>query len=118
MSAWALLPPYSGPKLNTETRVEIADHVVPSIVLIVVSLAVLVVRQRRDAPPAFPLVAGFLVTLAGLWMVATHVPLVRQAARGEVGVSWGGAVYHTAPSLAVLVLGLVWIGAYWSEAPS
>lgn len=118
MSAWAFLPPYSGPKLNTEMRVEVADHVVPSIVLLAVSLAVLALRRRRDAPPALPLVAGFLVTLAGLWMVATHVPLVGQAARGEVGVSWGGAIYHSAPSLAVLVLGLVWIGAYWSEAPS
>jgi len=116
ISAWALIPPYSGPKLNTETRVEVADHVVPSLVLIAVSLVILVVSRRKaETTAGFSLVAGFLVSLAGLWMVATHVPLVAQAMRGESGVTWGGALYHFTPSLAVLILGLLWVGAYWSE---
>ena len=117
MSAWAVLPPYSGPKLNTETRVEVVDHVVPSIILIAASLIVLVVSRRKaETAAGFSLVAGFLVALAGLWMVATHVPLVAQANRGEVG--WGATLYHFTPSLAVLVLGLVWVGAHWSETSS
>jgi len=117
MSAWAVLPPYSGPKLNTETRVEVADHVVPSIILIAASLIVLLLsRQKAETAGSVSLAAGFLVVLAGLWMVATHVPLVAQANRGEVG--WGATVYHFTPSLAVLVLGLVWVGAHWSETSS
>ncbi|MBA2752672.1 MAG: hypothetical protein H0U41_10660 [Actinobacteria bacterium] len=84
--AWAVLPPYSGPKLNTETRVEVADHVVPSLVLIAVSLVILVVSRRRaETAAGLSLVAGFLVALAGLWMVVTHVPLVAQAMRGRAG---------------------------------
>jgi len=119
ISAWALIPPYSGPKLNTETRVEVADHVVPSLVLIAVSLVILVVSRRKaETAAGLSLVAGFLVALAGLWMVATHVPLVAQAMRGESGVTWGGALYHFTPSLVVLLLGLVWVGAYWSETPA
>jgi hypothetical protein len=118
MSAWALLPPYSGPELNTETRVEVADHVVPSLVLIAVSAVALLLTRRKEASTTGGLVAGFLVALSGLWMVATHVPLVAQAARHEVGVTWGATAYHFLPSLAVLVLGLVWVGAYWSDAPA
>jgi len=115
ISAWALIPPYSGPKLNTETRVEVADHVVPSLVLIAVSLVILVSRRKAETAAGFSLVAGFLVSLAGLWMVVTHVPLVAQAMRGESGVTWGGALYHFTPSLVVLILGLLWVGAHWSE---
>lgn len=116
ISAWALIPPYSGPKLNTETRVEVADHVVPSIILIAASLIVLLLSRRRaETAAGLSLVAGFLVALAGLWMVVTHVPLVAQAMRGESGVTWGGALYHFTPSLVVLILGLLWVGAHWSE---
>lgn len=118
MSVWALLPPYSGPGLNTETRVEVADHVIPSLVLIVASMTVLVSSRRRAITGALSLGSGFLVALAGLWMVATHLPLLAQAANGTNAVTWSAAIYHFAPSLAVLVLGLVWVGAYWSEAPA
>jgi hypothetical protein len=118
MSAWALLPPYSGPKLNTETRVEVADHVVPAIVMIVVSVTIILLSRKRAPTGTVSLVAGFLISLAGLWMVATHVPLLGQAARGTNDVTWAAGAYHFAPSLAVLILGLVWVGAHWSEAPS
>ncbi len=117
MAAWALLPPYSGPALNTEMRVEVADHVIPALVMTTVSVAVIVLgRQRKEPLPTLSLVAGALVLLAGLWMVSTHVPLVAQATRGEV--TWSATVYHAAPSLAVLALGLVWVVAHWSDAPS
>ena len=114
MAAWAFLPPYSGPELNTEMRVEIADHVIPAVVLAAVSVALMVLRPRLARLPGVPLGAGFVVVLAGLWMVSTHVPLVGQATRGEA--PWSGTVYHTAPSLAVLGLGLVWVVAHWSDA--
>lgn len=114
VAAWALLPPYTGPEIGTSTRVEVADHVVPAVVMIALSVAALA-TARRPAPGLFPLVAGAGVLLAGLWMTATHVPLVAQATRDEVAV--GAAAYHTAPGLAVLALGVVWVAAHWGDAP-
>ncbi len=118
MAVWALLPPYTGPELNTEMRVEIADHVIPGLVVAAVSMTVMLLPRREVPRPevlsALPLVAGFVVLLAGLWMVSTHVGLVAQATRGEI--PWSATVYHAAPSVAVLLLGLVWAVANWSEA--
>ena len=54
-------------------------------------------------------VAGLVVILAGLWMTATHVPLLAQAGRHEV--TWGAAWYHSTPGLFVLAVGLVWAAA-------
>lgn len=112
--AWALLPPYTGPALATSTRVEIADHVVPGIVMLLTSIAVLGAARGRSLPVTALLAAGLTVSLAGLWMTSTHLPLVLQAARAEA--PWAAAIYHTAPGLAVLALGFIWARSYWSEA--
>ena len=114
---WAVIPPYVGPELNNlNTKVEIADHVVPSIAMLAVSVAVLVRARRPVGDQSFPLVAGFVVLLAGLWMTATHIPLVNQARRGEAGVTDTAAAWHTTPGVVVLLLGLVWVAAWWSAA--
>ena len=114
---WTFLPPYSGPALNTETRVEIADHVVPGVVVLAVSVAALVMTTRPPRRQSTLLLAsGFVILLAGLWMTATHVPLVAQASRQEV--TWEAALYHTAPGVAVVLLGLLWVFRYWSEVPA
>ena len=113
VAAWAVLPPYTGPEIGTSDRVEVADHVVPAVAMLALSL-VAMVRARRPARGLFPLVAGLGVLLAGLWMTATHVPLVAQATRDEV--SAGTAAYHTLPGLAVVAVGLVWVAAHWSDA--
>lgn len=113
VAAWAVLPPYTGPEIGTSTRVEVADHVVPAVLMIALSVAALA-TARRPAPGLFALVAGLGVLLAGLWMTATHVPLVAQATRDEVAA--GAAAYHTAPGLAVLALGVVWVAAHWGDA--
>lgn len=112
VGVWALLPPYTGPALNTEARVEIADHVVPGLVVIVASGATLLVQgwARRSG---IMFATGLLVTLAGFWMTATHVPLLAQATRDEAPM--GAAVYHTLPGLAVTALGLVWAARHRHE---
>ncbi len=116
IAAWAVLPPYSGPTINTSTRVEVADHVVPAILLVAVSVWGFLRVRGAPAPPdgSGMLVAGFGVLLAGLWMTATHVPLVAQARRDEV--SWAAANYHTLPGLVVLALGAVWVIRHWADA--
>lgn len=110
---WAVLPPYTGPELATEMRVEIADHVVPSILVLILSVVTLAMQRRRAVVGSFFLLAGLGVLLAGFWMVATHVPLVAQARRGEV--TGGVAAYHTAPGVAVTLLGVAWAALHWDD---
>lgn len=111
-SVVAVLPPYTASDIGTSMRVEVADHVVPAIVMVVLSLGALA-RRRRTTAGSFPLVAGVGVLLAGLWMTATHLPLVAQATRDEVDA--GIAAYHTVPGLLVLGFGIVWVAAHWSD---
>ena len=54
------------------------------------------------------------VLLAGLWMMATHLPLVAEATRGDA--PWPATIYHTSAALAVFGLGLLWATVTWSEA--
>ncbi len=115
VGAWAFLPPYTGPALNTAARVEFADHVVPGIVVVAISILALFAGSRGDAEPLL-FGAGLGVVLAGFWMTATHFPLVVQATRGEA--PWGATVYHSLPGLAVLLLGVAWAVAYRSEPTS
>ena len=110
---WGMLPRYLDSGLNTEDRVEVVDHVLPGIVVVVVSLIALGVARKAARPGPALFVAGLVVFLAGLFMFATHVPLVMQATRGEA--PWGGTVFHTSAALAVFGLGLLWASAYWSE---
>lgn len=110
--AWALLPRYSGPALNTAPGVEFADHVVPGVLVIGISMVSLLVARRRDADRLL-FAAGLGVVLAGFWMVATHLPLVLQATRQQA--PWAATAYHSTPSMAVLVLGVVWTVIYRSE---
>lgn len=109
---WAMLPRYLGPPLSTSDRVEIADHVVPGIVVLVASMAALVVNRRSSRDNFFHLAAAFAVGLAGFWMTATHAPLVVQAIRQEA--PWDATAFHTAPGLAVLGVGLLWAAVRWS----
>ena len=105
IGAWAVVPPYLGPALATDARVEIADHVVPAIVILALSTALVV---RRAAIPAIVMfAAGLTIALAGLWMFLTHVPLLAQAARGQAPVL--AVAWHSVPGVAVIVLGVVWV---------
>ena len=81
--------------------------------MLAVSSGVVLAAKLGHRQPTALLAGGFLVLLSGIWMTATHIPLVAQAGRGEVTAA--AAAYHTAPGLAVLVLGIVWVGCYWSE---
>lgn len=99
LAPWAAIPPYVDPSLRTAGRVEVADHVVPAVVA-TVSFAMLTVWTRADRMTTWMLGAGLVVVLAGLWMTLTHVPLVAQAAMGQV--PWRATVLHGVPCLAML----------------
>ncbi len=106
IGAWAVLPPYVGPALATEARVEVADHVIPAVVILALSLAALAAGRRAESPGTAMFAAGLTVALAGLWMFLTHVPLLAQAFRGQAPMS--AAVWHSLPGLAVIALGVTW----------
>lgn len=75
----------------------VVDHVVPRVV--VLSVAVLsLYRGRSD------FVAAGLSLLAGLWMFATHVPLLGQAMSGAA--PWVGSLWMFVPSALILGLSL------------
>ncbi len=100
-AVWAIVAPYTdglvGLQVNVRVAVEVADHVIPGIVAGVGAI-VLVIRPR------LALETGLLVSLAGAWMIATHVPLVVDAAKGAG--SMGAAVWHVAPGVALLISAL------------
>jgi hypothetical protein len=112
LSLCAVAPPYVGPAiglhLNVAQRVEVADHVVPG--LAAAGAVVLVILTRRSAQPNewIALAALGLVFLAGLWMTATHVPLLVQAADGRA--AWDASIFHAVwgPPIAVVSLWLLW----------
>jgi hypothetical protein len=114
---WATLPQWSGPKLSVSNSKEVADHVIPGIAVLLASLVGIYASRRPQGPGALRFMGGLAVLLAGLWMMATHIPLVAQTARGgDDAGTWAATIYHFSSALAVFGLGLLWATVTWSEA--
>ena len=114
---WATMPQWSGPKLNVDSSKEVADHVVPGVFVLLASLASIWAGRRPQGPGAIRFMGGLAVLLAGLWMMATHIPLLMQNLRNDPdAASWPATIYHTSSALAVFGLGLLWATVTWSEA--
>lgn len=111
----AVLPPYVGPHLATEARVEFVDHVVPGVVVLAVSAAALAAGRRLPRAGTAMFAAGLGIVLAGLWMVATHVPLVAQALRDQAPLV--ATVWHTTPGVMVTAFGALWALRHAGEHP-
>lgn len=111
IGAWGFAAPYAGKALGlvvvTRPIVEVVDHVVPGLVVLAMAIASIVTRR-------ISLPAAFLVSLAGLWMTATHVPLVAQALRG--GVDMKAALFHSIPGAMITVLGVMALVFAWSDS--
>jgi hypothetical protein len=114
VAVWAALPRFSGPKLNVAQSTEVVDHVIPAVLVLLASLAGIAASRRAQGPGGIRFLAGMAVLLAGLWMMATHLPLVAQASRGDA--PWPATIYHTSAAFAVFGLGLLWATVTWSEA--
>ncbi len=111
---WASLPQWSGPQLNVEASKEVVDHIVPAVVVVLSSIVGVWASRRPEGPGAFRFMAGLGVLLAGLWMMATHLPLLFQAMGDEA--PWPATIYHNSSAFAVFGLGLLWATVTWSEA--
>lgn len=116
VAVWGSLPYYSGPgppRFVTDASVEFANHVVPAVAVALASIWVLLARRRPSGAGAAPFFAGMVVLLAGLFVVATHAPLVAQAFSDEA--PWDAAIFHSSTALATFGLGLLWSVAHWSD---
>ena len=111
LGAWSIAVPYVGPvlglKLDVAARLEIVDHVVPGLFVAASSLLMLLLLRRGQAGSLPSLATACTMTLAGLWITATHVPLLSQAS--DDLVPWGTAFFHiaTGPLIVGLSLWLV-----------
>lgn len=112
LGAWSILPPYIGPAvgldLNVRDSVEIVDHVVPGMVIIICAgLGALQVRRDKAAEDS---TVGLMLmgacALAGLWQTVTHAPLVFDG--GEPGSPWDSVILHSSPG-PFLVLLSIWL---------
>lgn len=101
-----VLPPFVGPELGTALQLELIDHAVPGVVVTAAAGGLL---GWPRLPQMALFAGGLVVTLAGLWATATHVPLVVQVG-GQV--DWVPAIHHFLPGPVVLLLGAGWAWRY------
>lgn len=114
LGAWSIAVPFAaravGLHLNVARRLEIADHVLPGIA-IACAVTLLILARRGSTPNAWmaPLALG-IVFLGGLWITATHVPLIFQAADGRPGAPWDASIFHSlwGPPIAFVSVWLLW----------
>lgn len=118
MAVWAALPFFVSPPLDTDNVVEFVDHVVPALVVLAVCIDALIVQRRPDGGGNHLFVGGLALVLAGLWVVATHLPLVSQAAQPGDEAPWAGTIYHSASAVAALGFSLIWMAANWNAVES
>ncbi|MDP9073650.1 MAG: hypothetical protein M3N98_05635 [Actinomycetota bacterium] len=112
VAAWAALPRFVSPPFHTRSANEVADHLVPAVVVLAVSLgAHLAARHGRQSGPGM-LLGGLVIMLAGLWMCATHLPLLVQALRHTA--PWPATVHHVAAAIGVFAVGATWAVLYWN----
>jgi hypothetical protein len=93
-----------GLELDVATRLEVVDHVVPGVVMLA-GAAVLATRAGVAGDRVW-MGAGGIAFLTGLWITATHVPLIPAAVDGLA--PWGTALLHLSAGPPILVLG-VWM---------
>lgn len=106
LAAWAIAVPWLaaavGLELDVATRLEIADHVIPGLVMLA-GAALLAIRGSLPGSTVW-LGAGAVAFLTGLWITATHVPLIPDALEGVA--PWGAALLHLSAGPPILALGL------------
>jgi hypothetical protein len=104
IGAWTVVVPYLGRALGLEVNVtalvEVVDHVIPGLLVLVAALYLrkLAARGRLAGEPT-ALVASGVAFLGGFWIFATHVPLLVDAARSDL--PWDAAIWHSIGGLPV-----------------
>jgi hypothetical protein len=108
VGAWSIAVPYVGPVLGLDLdvtdKVEVVDHVVPGMLVVACAIALLWLARRGGSGSLLSMGLACAIALAGMWITATHVPLLLDAGRGVV--PWGTALFHTASGPVILALAL------------
>jgi vacuolar-type H+-ATPase subunit I/STV1 len=104
---YAMLPAIFSGGIHLRRSVEVVDHVVPAVVLLVVTVVAIL---KGAKPDSLMLVFGVVIVLAGFWMVATHVSLAKQGLNHQASAT--GAAFHCSTAIAVAALGVAWAWRY------
>ena len=113
MAIWSAATPYIARAVGWEVPVpdvvEVVDHVVPG--ALALSAALGLGRPGRSGlrDPDLRLLAVGVAVLSGVWVAASHAPLVLDASRGAVG--WGGALLHARAGPLLLAPALMLLAA-------
>lgn len=107
IGAWTMIVPYLGTALgldvNVAAIVELVDHVIPGAIIVAAALYLHRLARRRPlAGERFALLAAGVIFLAGFWVLATHLPLVQDAADDRT--TWEAAIWHSISALPIVGL--------------
>ena len=110
IGAWTAIVPYLGSalglKVDVAARVEVVDHVIPGLLVVVAGLYLSRIARRGELRrERFALPLAGVCFLAGFWVLATHVPLLGDAAQSDQ--AWDAAIWHSISALPILILA-VW----------
>jgi hypothetical protein len=106
LGALSILPPYLGPviglELDVPADVEVVDHVVPGVAIVLGAAAAALLARRGEEGSLLSLALTSWCFLGGLWQAATHFPLVLDG--GGAQAPWAAVALHsTAGPLIVAV---------------
>ncbi|MCP9490809.1 MAG: hypothetical protein MSC31_13180 [Solirubrobacteraceae bacterium MAG38_C4-C5] len=112
LGALSIVPPYLGPAIGLELAVpadvEVVDHVVPGVAIVLgaVAAALLARRGEEDEHSLLSQALTGWCFLGGLWQAATHFPLVLEG--GEAQAPWAAVALHSTagPLIAAFALWL------------
>jgi hypothetical protein len=104
-----MLPAFVTGGIHLRRSVEVVDHVVPGVALLALTLVAVL---KGAKPDSLMLASGVVIVLAGFWMVATHLGLLRQALNHQASAA--GAAYHCSTAVAVAAVGIAWTWRYWA----
>lgn len=100
--AWGITAPYLGRAIglvvDTTSLVEVVDHVIPGAAVLVVAMVAIITGRRW-------FVTSMVVVAAGMWMTATHLPLLVEAVHGQADM--GASLFHMLPGVVILLIGVV-----------
>lgn len=106
LAVWAATVPYLadavGLRLEVDAALEVADHVIPG--LLVLAVAAYLILGRPPVGGAGWLAGAAAAVLAGLWITTTHVPLVPEMLDGTSPALAGLLHLSAGPPILVAAL--------------
>lgn len=109
---WSVVIPYVGPALgiapDSTWRLEVADHVVPGLLVVVVACLGVAFSLRARLQESAVIWLSTVTVLCGLWIIFTHVSFIFHALQHEE--PWPSAAFHSsAGPLAIALAICLWL---------